>query len=112
MGLLDQYRTSPVDAPDAAEAPPAAQQQPRGILEQFATKDPNARPAPATLGQEFEAGIGTGVDQLQMSLFGVGQLVGREFGIESLEQFGTEGVERNAAEAQQYAPTVQGFTDV
>jgi hypothetical protein len=47
-----------------------------------------------------------------MSLFGVGRLLGRELGIESLEALSQEGVERNALEAGVSMPSVAGFSDV
>jgi hypothetical protein len=64
------------------------------------------------LADEFVAGFGGGVDSLQMSLFGVLGLAGRELGIKPLEDFGIRGAERNLKQAESSGRESGGFTDI
>ena len=70
--------------------------------------DPDGR----TLADEFVSGFSGGIDSLQMSMFGVAALTGRELGIDILEDFGLRGAERNLTEASQTPTSVAGFTDI
>jgi hypothetical protein len=65
-----------------------------------------------TFGEEFIAGLMGGTDNLQMTLYGVQAMVGREMGIESMEKFGIEGAERNLASAQRSGRQSGGFTEI
>lgn len=57
-------------------------------------------------------GFSAGTDQLQGTLYGLASLAGREAGIESLEQFGIQGLERNQAEALRNAPSVASIGEI
>jgi hypothetical protein len=107
-GILEKFST--------AEIAPPAQPAPRtGILGQFATT-PEATPRESVvaenIGQDFAAGLSSGTDQLQATFFSLSRLVGRELGIEGLEDFSQEGLDRNLAEAQEFLPSVQAFSQV
>ena len=65
-----------------------------------------------TLGEEFRAGLGAGIDTFQGSLFGVAALVGRELGIDWMEKAGLEGAAEQFAQAGQATSTAGGFTDI
>jgi hypothetical protein len=64
------------------------------------------------LSDEFVAGLGAGVDSLQMALYGIARQVGRDLDLPDLEDYGTEGIRGNIAEIQQFGPSVSGFTDI
>lgn len=61
---------------------------------------------------EFGRGVSSGVDSLQSSLFGVAALAGRELGLESLQDFGLAGVERNQAEASEFPTSTPSLGDI
>ena len=65
-----------------------------------------------SIADEFARGVVSGTENLQATMFGVAALTGREFGIESLENFGIAGVERHQLAAAQAAPTVQSLGDI
>lgn len=65
-----------------------------------------------SLGEEFIAGLGQGVNSFQGSLFGVAGLLGRELGIGWLEEAGYEGAKRNFEEAGQTGRQSGGFSDI
>src|SRR3990167_3835824 len=61
-------------------------------------------PQRATAGEAFLRSV----DELQMALYGGAEVAGRVTGLESVEEFGKEGRERNIQEAKQY-PAKQEF---
>lgn len=65
-----------------------------------------------SIADEFARGVVSGTESLQATMFGVAALTGREFGIESLENFGIAGVERNQLAAAQAAPTIQSLSEI
>ncbi len=73
---------------------------------------PDIRRVDNTLGDEFRAGLGAGIDSMQGSLYGLGGLVGRELGIEWLENAGNEGAEEQFGEAAAATRQSAGFTDI
>ena len=108
MGLLDQFSTEPIADP---VAPPESQGQTARsgpILERFITQEHT----PESDLNQFGKGLSTGTDQLQMSLFSVARLAGRELGIKPLEDYGNIGIDRNALEMQEHLPDVQGFSEI
>ena len=64
------------------------------------------------LANEFASGFSGGIDNLQMTLFGVAGLTGRELGIKTLEDFGIAGAERNLIEASNSGRESKGFSDI
>lgn len=104
MGILDQFQAEQIQEP--AQAPSPAQQD-NSILGQFITQEEDFSDD-----NQFERGLSTGVDQLQMSLHGLGRMVGRELGIKPLEEYGNVGIERNQAEIQENLPDVQAFSEI
>lgn len=79
-----------------------------GIEEFIPQKEIDGR----NLADEFVTGFGGGIDSLQMSLFGVVGLAGRELGIKTLEDFGVRGAERNQAEASSVPSTAPSFSQI
>lgn len=61
---------------------------------------------------EFGAGLSQGVDMLQASLFAMTQTLGRELGVDPVEQFGRAGVESNIQEMMKFGPTMSRFSDI
>lgn len=116
-GLIERFSSDPIEPPEEAAPLPTADEvaQPigseGGLVNRFLQVDSSPQ-GPQSLGQEFEAGVSTGTDQLQTSLFGLGRLVGRELGIPELENASNEGIVRNQEEAQEFAPSVAGFSEV
>jgi hypothetical protein len=73
---------------------------------------PNIRREDNTLGEEFVAGLGSGIDGFQASLSGVAGLAGRELGIKWLEDAGNANAAKNFEEAARNGRQSQGFTDI
>lgn len=69
-------------------------------------------PEDPSLADELVAGVSSGTDQLQSSMFGLTLLLGRELGIDTLYDIGEEGIARNEAEAASTPVSIQGFTDI
>lgn len=67
---------------------------------------------PLGYGDEFARGFGRGVDQLQMSLYSLSQLLGREMGWRDVEDYGFRGIENNLEEIQAMPISVEGFTEI
>lgn len=61
---------------------------------------------------DFLAGVSSGIDQVQGTLYGVTGLIGDAVGSDSLKDFGLEGYERNVKEAQQNAPRIGRVEDI
>ena len=112
--VFAQFRVKGGTQPEAS--PPATQAQPTDDV--FAPFRVNSTP-PAnipretnTLGEEFRAGLGQGIDTFQGSLFGVAGLVGREMGINWLEEAGTKGAEEQFRQAGNATRQSGGFSDI
>jgi hypothetical protein len=109
VGAAPQGRAPSPGIPDLAQflSPP----DPQGI-----PADLNERPRPqeSTKGRfdNFVSGASSGTDQLQMSLFGVGRLIGREFDLPDLEDFSERGINRNIAEAELATPDIASYRDI
>lgn len=91
------------------------QQQDQDIFSEFRVDQnaPDIRREDNTLGEEFRAGLGSGIDSMQGSLYGVAGLAGRELGIKWLEDAGNQGAAENFAEAGDIGGRQsQGFTDI
>ena len=73
---------------------------------------PFTTPDDKSLADELVSGTTAGVDQLQASLFGLSRLIGRELDLTDLEDFSDDGINRNLDEAQRFAPSVQGFSEI
>lgn len=104
-------RVNPTPAPSAPAAP---QEQSQDIFAEFRVdqRAPQIRRENNTLGEEFVAGLGSGIDSMQGSLYGVAGLMGRELGIGWMEQAGNEGAARNFQEASERGRQSGGFTEI
>ena len=117
--LFAEFRTGAPSRVDPANQAPERRVQPapeqsQDIFAEFRVdqRAPQIRREDNTLGEEFVAGLGSGVDSMQGSLFGVSALMGRELGINWLEDAGMKGAARNFAEAGENARQSGGFTDI
>ena len=103
---------------DEAAPPPPAGAPPATAPDVFAPfrvdqgPRPDIRREDNTLGEEFRAGLGAGIDSMQGSLFGVAGLVGRELGIDWLENAGNKGAQEQFGEAAAATRQSAGFTDI
>lgn len=116
MAVIDPFAQQ-----DGSEEPqgegllPAA--SPKTIIDPYsASYTPTPTP---TLAGEFSKGVMTGVKGLQQAGYGVAGLAGEGLkGLgaermgEAVAQFGLEGAQKTAEEAQKYAPAVGGITDI
>lgn len=76
-------------------------------------QEPVARQeAPLGYGDEFVGGLARNTDQLQMSLYGLAQMMGREMGMYDLEDYGFRGINRQLEEIEATPISVEGFTDI
>ena len=106
---------APAPAVDARTAAPSAGQS-QDIFSEFRVSQdaPLIRRENNSLGEEFVAGLNSGIQGLQGSLFGVAGMFGRELGIDWMEKAGNEGAERNFAAANPEFGGRQssGFSDI
>lgn len=119
-------RASDFVSPEALEQAPAQPEPLGGIaasdfvnvdaagpqLADFVGLEPRGPDPDPNLASEFVSGLESGSASLVGSMFGVAALAGREFGLESLEQFGIERAEDAFRQAQLLAPTVTSLADV
>lgn len=121
--LIQDIRTSPGAVPgQAADAPPVSDdpivQAVQGVRSSPEAAAGQMAPTPQRaiqdldLGDEFNRGLSSGVDSLQMSMYGVAQLLGREFGLDDLEDYGFRGVRSNINEIMDNPVSVSGFSDI
>ncbi|TFH46510.1 MAG: hypothetical protein E4H01_09845, partial [Lysobacterales bacterium] len=73
---------------------------------------PNINRGENTLGEEFRAGLGSGIDSLQAGLYGTAGLMGRELGIGWMEKAGMDGAAEQFAEAADAGRQSKGFSDI
>ncbi len=115
MGILDQFVQAPVDPPASADAVPEQSFGNQGpILDRFTPtiEEQTGVDQPDTLGEEFQAGLSMGGNQLQATFAGFTRLLGRELGMTDLEGWAAQAVESNLDEAAAFAPTMAAFSDV
>lgn len=121
--MVDSIRSivESFESPSATPRPPAGVDlrslvesfdEPGGVAtDRFAPILPAAQREKSLL-DEFASGVSSGTDQLQSTLFAVARLIGRDVGIDALEDFGNRGIVRNVAEAQLSPVSVQGFSSI
>lgn len=104
-----QFRVGTPSAPTPAKA----NNEQIDPFAQFRVKaDPALPPRENSLAQEFGAGLHEGIQGMQGTLFGVAALVGRETGIQALEDFGKAAAQENFADAAQAGRDSTGFSDI
>lgn len=61
---------------------------------------------------EFARGFGQGTDMLQASLYAMTRTLGRELGLDVIEEFGDKGMMSNIEEMSKFGPTQARFTEI
>ena len=113
--IFARFRTGGAPAPAQPQSPSAPQAQDQDIFARFRTENtklPVHFREDNTLGEEFVAGLGSGIDGVQGSLYGVAGLAGRELGIDWMEKAGNENAARNFEEAARNGRQSEGFTEI
>ena len=114
--IFAEFRTGPAQA-EPTKAPvlaPKADPKTQDIFSEFRVDQsaPNIPREDNSLGEEFRAGLGAGIDSMQGSLYGVAGLMGRELGIDWMKEAGYKGAQEQFEEAGNATRQAQGFSEI